>query len=216
MKAAYFFRVLMLCLLSLCLAACISLGNDKGTGVTVYSPQIIVSTKPEWPMAAWSLAINRPIASEILDSPRIAVRSQPGTLQVYQGAVWSDPAPVLMQSALVQAFEDSGKIAAVGRQNEGVRGNLSLLLDMRQFEAVYGDRAQPPSVVIAIQAKLFGNPGGRVLAAKTFRVAIPAKTEKIPEVMNAFDVAMTQVITDIVGWTLITGQTNVWPVESKH
>lgn len=216
MRLPLIFRALFLCLLCSFLSACISLSKDKSADVTIYSPQITVSTKPEWPSVTWPLAISRPIASEMLDSSRIAVRPQPGTLQVYKGAIWSDPLPELVQSTLVQAFEDSGKIAAVGRQNEGVRGNVSLLLDIRQFEAVYDDRNQPPSVVIAIQAKLFGNPGGRVLAAKTFRFTIPAHEEKIPAVMRAFDTAIAQMTTDIVGWTLTNGQANPPQLEPKH
>lgn len=214
MRLPILIRTLSLCLLCVFLGACLSLGKDAR--VTVYSPQITVSPKPEWPTVNWPLVVSRPIAPEMLDSLRIAVRPQPGTLQVYKGAVWSDPLPELLQSALVHAFEDSGKIVAVGRQNEGVRGNVTLLLDIRQFEAVYGDRTQPPSVVIAVQAKLFGNPGSRVLAAKTFRVAIPAGDEEIPEVMHAFDTAMTQTISELMVWTLTNGQANVRTIEPKQ
>lgn len=195
--------------LALCivLGACLSLG--KKPEQTVYSPQVAISTGADWPSVDWPLLVMRPLASDALDTARIVVRPQPGTLQVYQGAAWSDPAPDLLQAALVGAFEDSGKIVAVGRQGSGLRGDFSLLLDMRQFEAVYESGAPSPAAVIQLQAKLLGKPGNRVLAAKTFRVAVPANSKDVPAVVAAFDSALNQSIAQIVGWTLVTGQANV-------
>ena len=195
--------------LALCivLGACLSLG--KKPEQTVYSPQVAISAGADWPSVDWPLLVMRPLASDALDTARIVVRPQPGTLQVYQGAAWSDPAPDLLQAALVGAFEDSGKIVAVGRQGSGLRGDFSLLLDMRQFEAVYENGAASPAAVIQLQAKLLGKPGNRVLAAKTFRVAVPASGKDVPAVVAAFDSALNQSIAQIVGWTLATGQANV-------
>ena len=192
------------------LSGCLSLGGDATT--TVYSPQIAVTPAAEWPSVTWPLVVAKPVASDALDSPRIAVRPEPDRLQVYQGAVWSESAPDLLQTTLVHGFEDSGKIVSVGRQASGVRSDFALLIDMRQFEAVYVDRNQPPAATIVLNAKLLGNPGGRVLAARNFRAEVPAADAKLPAVTAAFDQALTQVSTDIIGWTLTTGQANAQSV----
>ena len=156
---------------------------------------------------AWSLVVAKPTASQALDSARIAVRPQPSTLQVYQGAVWSDPVPELLQNALVRAFEDSGKLVAVGRQSSGVHGDVALLLDMRRFEAAYDQPGQAPHVVIELQAKLLANSGSKVLATRTFHTEVAASSGKIPAVIAAFETALSQSLGDIVGWTLVSGQT---------
>lgn len=194
----------------LSLAGCLSVGDSPN--VTVHSPRLSVPAQDEWPTVSWPLVVIKPLASDALDSTRIAVRPQPGTLQVYKGAVWSDPVPDLLQTQLVRAFEDSGRIIAVGRQASGMRGDFALLLDIRQFESVYADPAQAPAATIEVQAKLLAHPSSRVLASKTFRVAVPASDAKVPAVMAAFDGAMTQAIGEIVGWTLATGQANAQSV----
>lgn len=202
-----FFRMLLAGTLLIALTGCLSLGGDSK--VIVYSPQVKIVVNPEWPNVKWPLVINKPLASETLDATSIAVRPVPDTLQVYADALWSDTAPELLQTALVQGFEDSGKIASVGRQSTGVRGDFALLLDIRQFEAVYADPARPPAAVIEVQAKLLANPSSRVLAAKTFRVSVPARDKEVPQVVTAFDSAMTDLVGQMVGWTLVTGQANV-------
>lgn len=188
------------------LAACSMVGGSKN--VTLYSPQLKIEPQASWPTVDWPLVVARPLASDSLDSMQIAVRPQADTLQVYQGAVWSDAVPDLVQSELVRAFEDSGKIVAIGRQSTGVRGDFVLMTDIRQFESVYRDPAQPPTVVISIQAKLLAQPNTRVLAMRRFDAEVPAADAEIPSVVAAFNAALTQVNTDIIGWTFATGQAN--------
>jgi len=197
------------------MTGCLSLGG--GSPTVIYSPQVKIDAKPEWPSVKWPLVVDRPLAGEALDSSNIAVRPAPGLLQVYAGAQWSDTAPDMLQTALVRSFEDSGKIASVGRQSTGLHGDFALLLDMRQFESVYDDPAKPPSAVIEVQAKLLSNANNRVLAAKTFRVSVAARDKEVPQVVDAFQGAMTDLVGQVVGWTLVTGQANVqMPAATAH
>ena len=189
------------CLLSL--TSCSSISGEKA--VTQYSPQLHVASQAQWPSVHWSLAIAKPVTSEALDSARIAVRRQPNTLQVYQGAVWSDTAPDLLQSALMQAFEDSGKLVSVSRQSSGITSNCALLIDLRRFEAAYDDSGVAPQAVIELRATLVSSPGNAVLATRTFRTAVRANNAQIPAVIAAFEAALSQSLGDVVGWTLASG-----------
>jgi cholesterol transport system auxiliary component len=195
--------VLLASALILSLSACLSSGGGK---TIVYSPPVRIDARPDWPAVNWSLVVGKPLASEALDSSSIAVRPQPGELQAYADAQWSDPAPEMLQTALVQAFEDSGKIASVGRQSAGLHGEFVLLLDLRRFESVYEDPSRPPSAMIEVQAKLLANAGNRVLATRNFLVVAPARDKEIPQVVEAFRAAMTDLVGQVVGWTLVTGQ----------
>lgn len=205
-----FARASLAAVFLLALGGCLSLGGNGD--VTVYSPQLPVAPQADWPAVAWPLVVVRPLASDALDSEHVAVRPLSDVMQVYKGVLWSDPAPDLLQNALVRAFEDSGRIVAVGREQSGGRGAYALQVDMRQFEAVYSQAGRPPAVVVSLQAKLFERPGNRVLAMKPFTVSVPASSAKVPDVMAAFDSATTQALSDIVGWTLVTGQANA----AKH
>ena len=191
------------CLLAL--TGCSAISGEKT--VIQYCPQLHVVSHPEWPTVSWPLAIAKPVTSAALDSERIAVRLQPNTLQVYQGAIWSDPAPDLLQSALVRAFEDSGKLTAVGRQSSGIHSDVTLLIDMRRFEAAYDTPGSAPQAVIELRATLVRSPGNAVLATHTFHTEIRADNAQIPAVIAAFEGALSQSLGDVVGWTLASGQT---------
>jgi len=126
-------------------------------------------------------------------------------LQVYKGANWSDTLPDLVQTAVVEGFENSGKIKTVSRQNSGVPAEVALLLDIREFEAVYAPGARIPAASIRIHAKLLQYPSNRVIAIRTFSTDVPAASKRIPDVIQAFEQGMVRINGEIVGWSLANG-----------
>lgn len=191
----------------LALAAALSLAGCSIVGPTtevqIFAPRTAITADPAWPVVDWQLSVSTPDTHQLLDSTRIAVRPAPDRLQTYKGARWADSAPELLQTALVQAFEDSGRIAAVGRFG-GTRGDFGLFTELRAFEAVYtGGR---PEVVVELQARLVALRGHGGVTSKRFRVVVPSDGEQIEPVVAAFGQAMTQLSQDVVGWTLAEGQ----------
>ena len=150
----------------------------------------------------WQIRIDSPKSSDFLDSTRIAVRRANNTLQVFSAARWSDSVPDLLQNHLTQTFNDSGKITAVTGLDSNTVSDAILLLDIRQFEAVYDDRDEVAAAVISVQANIQLQKTNRIIASKHFLVTIPAADKKIPQVMTAFDAALQQVSQDILSWTL--------------
>lgn len=186
---------------ALLLAACGSIGGPK-TDVTVYAPVTAVQVDPSWPQADWHLTVGMNAANQMLDTARIAVRPTPSELQTYKGASWADNAPDLLQTAIVEGFEDSGKITSVTRFGGGGRGDVGLVMELRAFETDYASGA--PEAVIELQARLVKFHGGGV-AARRFRVAVPGAAPDTASMVEAFGKAMSQVTTEVVGWTLVEG-----------
>ena len=89
---------------SLALAGC-------GIGPTNPPAQIYVldpdfTALPDAPKVDWGLAIARPDVADVHDTQRLALqRGQ--TMDYYADAQWTDSAPRLLQSLLVEAFEKS-------------------------------------------------------------------------------------------------------------
>jgi cholesterol transport system auxiliary component len=177
----------------------------KREPVQVFAPTAApVAVGSDWPAVSWSLLVAKPSASQQLDSERIAVRPGPGAVQVYQAASWADPAPELLQTALVRGFEDSGKILAIARPGSGVHGDYSLQSEVRSFTSVYeGDQ---PQAVVEVYARLVHAADGNVVAARLFREAEPAAGTDVPQVVEAFGRALDRTRDGIIGWTLATGQ----------
>lgn len=196
-------RALALAAALLPLAGCGVL--PKREPIALYRPEAVVATDPAWPQANWQLRIARPYADDAHDSARILVRPQPGELQVYKGAAWTQPAPDLVLDTLLRAFDDSGRVAGVGRRGEGVGADYELLLDLRRFEADYADGAAP-TARIALGARLVRNDDDRVVASRVFEADAPADGTAVAAVDRAFAQGLGTVTTQLIGWTLDEGR----------
>jgi cholesterol transport system auxiliary component len=195
-------RPLLLLPLAL-LAACSILPDREPT--TIYSPaHRAVAVDAAVAPASWSLVIDKPMADEWLNSDTIAVRPDPGAVQVYKGASWSDQAPNLVQTALLRAFEDSQKILSVSRTGSVVHGDFELLTELRAFEAVYTAPGRPEAKV-EIYAKLVDTTDGSVVAARLFSESAPASGVEVQAVVDAFSQALDRSSAQVAGWTLAEG-----------
>lgn len=186
---------------ALLLAGCGSLGGPK-VDVTVFAPATPVQTDPAWPQADWTLSVGVQAANPLLDSPRIAVRPSANQVQTYKGARWANNPPDLLETALMQGFEDSGRIASVSRLGGSGRGDLGLIIEVRAFETVYRDGG--PEAVVEVQARLLQIRAGQVVS-KRFRQTVPGAGADIESMVDAFGRAMSALSTDVVGWTLVEG-----------
>ena len=184
----------------------------KQETVTLYdpTPQRTATQNPAataWPQVDWQLRISRPYADAMHDSARILVRPQPGELQVYKGAAWTQPAPDLVLDTLVRAFADSGRFAGIARRGEGVSGQYELLLDLRRFESDY-DGGATPGARIELGARLVHNADNRVIASRVFDVTVPADGTDVVQITRAFEQAIGDATTQLIGWTLSEGESD--------
>jgi len=202
------FRVATTTLLSLSLvslAGCSVLGSQQRDPVTIYAPQVSVNTDPSWPAVKWQLAVMKPTAARVVDSPRIAVRPIPGELQVYSGVSWSQPPTDLVETTVLRALEDSGKIPSVARSGTGIRADYKLVMDLRRFESDYAGEVVP-SATIELNAKLLHVNEQRVVASRTFLQKQQAAGTEVNQVTSAFNQALGVLAGEVVGWTLTSGE----------
>lgn len=192
----------LVCLLA-GLAGCSVL--PKQEAVSLYRPEPVVTGDAAWPQVPWQLQIARPYADTAHDSARILVRPQPGELQVYKGAAWTQPAPDLVLDTLLRAFADSGRFAGIARRGEGVNAQYELLLDLRRFESDY-DGGTTPRARIALGARLVHNADNRVVASRVFDIDTPADGTEVAQINRAFERGLGDATTQLLGWTLAEGQ----------
>lgn len=152
--------------------------------------------------AAWQLAVAQPSAPQSLDTERIALALTPETMDYYANSAWQDRAPVIVQRALLEGFENSGKIAAVARDTQGIRADYLLQTDLRSFEARYDAPDMVPTVVVEIATKLLRTPDRVIVAALEVRHTAAAAANSVPAVVAAFDTALSDVVEEIVTWAL--------------
>jgi len=198
-------RILLPVAMIATLGGCSLLGSNERSAVTIYSPIVRIQADPGWPKVDWQLVVVKPSAARVVDSPRINVRPSPSELEVYKGVSWAQPATDMLDDALVRGFEDSGRVAGVARATTGIRADYKLALDVRRFEADY--RGQPtPAALIEVNAKLIHVIDQRVVADRTFRQEQPVPTTATADVARAFEQGLKAMTSELVGWTLVTGQ----------
>jgi len=191
------------CLLAV--AGCSVLAGGDRQSTTIYAPQVRIQADPAWPQVSWQLAIAKPSAARLVDSPRINVRPTPGELEVYRGATWSQPATDMLEDTLLRGFEDSGRIAGVARIATGIRSDYKLTIDLRRFESDYRDTTLP-AATIELNAKLIHSIDQRVVASRTFVTVEAAGSTATGDVAKAFESALQKASTELIGWTLLSGQ----------
>jgi cholesterol transport system auxiliary component len=158
---------------------------------------------PNMPDVYWQLSVDVPVAAANVNTGRIALAMSPTSSDYYSKTAWTDRAPVMVQTRIVDSFENSHKIVAVAREAIGLRANYVLQTDLRNFEAMYF-YGQPPIVKVRIVAKLVRLPDRQIIGTATFERCVRARADKVPKVVDAFDQALGSVMKRLVAWTLRT------------
>jgi cholesterol transport system auxiliary component len=154
------------------------------------------------PHVKWQLVVELPTAPAALDTTRVALKRTPFTVEYYGRSAWIDNAPAMVQTLLIESFERTGAITAVGREAIGLRPDIILKTDLREFEAIYNGQDPVPSVLVRMNAKLVEMPERRIIASETFDAEVKAAGAKFTDVVGAFDEAVGKVFKNIVVFTL--------------
>lgn len=141
------------------------------------------------------LIVAQPTTVQALDSDRLIVKDSTGALSFLGGAQWADRVPNLVQTRLIQTFENGSRIAAVGRPGERIVPDFQLNTDIRAFNI----EAASGQAVVEITAKLIGDRTGKVQRAKLFSARVPAGAEGAGAA-QALDQALSQVLIQIARW----------------
>ena len=148
------------------------------------------------------LLLALPNAPAGLDTDRIALSRSPMSLDYFADAQWADRAPLLVQTALLDGFEKSGAVPAVGRDSAGLRADVILESDLRDFAAIYDSPNAPPRATVAFTVKLIKIPERKIIAQKSVSRQQPAAGDTIPEIVRAFDMALGGAVEEAVSWTV--------------
>lgn len=154
------------------------------------------------PRADWQLVVELPVAAAGIESARIALQHNAYQLEYFAKAAWTDNATSMVQTLLIESFENTGSIVGVGREAIGLRPDYLLKTDLREFAAIYDGDNPIPDVWVRIIAKLVKMPERRIIASTVAEYKAKAVGSKFTDVIDAFDDALGHVLKDIVMFTL--------------
>lgn len=193
--------------LGLALAGCSlpDIGSGPPPDLYVLSPK---STFPDdLPVVDWQLVVEEPSTARGIDTDRIAIAPHPLEVKYMAGARWADRAPRMIQQLLIQSFENSQKIVSVGRQSIGLRSDFALKIELREFQAEKTEDGGT-AVRVRLNLKLVRPALGMIVASQSFESVKPSASERVPDIVQAFDDAVGAVLKRAVAWTLKAGSEN--------
>jgi cholesterol transport system auxiliary component len=141
------------------------------------------------------LVIPEPTAPAPSDGERIVVRTGPSSVAVIKGAQWTDRLPRLLQSRLIQTFENAKLLRSVSRPGDGVTPDRALAWEIRRFEM----DAATGQAVVELSVKVL-DPSGRVLGGQIFAAQAPGDAGQGETASLALNAASNDVLRQIVAW----------------
>jgi cholesterol transport system auxiliary component len=196
-------RVLLTASCVVSLAGCSVLPDPPAA--QIYRLSSLSDDPPNGPSLHKRLVIDVPSASESLDTDRIALTRNRTRFDYYADSIWTDRVPVLLQGRLIEAFENDGHIAEVGRDASALTPDYLLETEIRDFEARYGGPdGQPPAVAVALVLSLVRMPDRQMAGQTLITATASAARNDLDSIVEAFDVAVGKAMTGSVAWTLRT------------
>src|SRR3546814_15610633 len=106
----------------------------------------------------------------------------------------------MIQTLMIESFENSRKIVSVGRESIGLRADFILKSELRELQAVYYNGGLPEAWV-RINDKLVQMPRRAIVASQSFDAKVTADADPLPPVVTAYDASPGQVLRRADEWT---------------
>ncbi|NDV85210.1 ABC transporter [Aurantimonas aggregata] len=187
-------RPVLLAFLAASLSSCLS--SPPPATFEISAPAMVQNVAGQ---SRAQILIPEPTAIKTLDSERIVVKPTPFSVQYLAGSQWSDRLPRMVQLRLLQAFENTGRIGAVGVPGQGLAIDYQMVMELRKFEI---EAVGPTRAVIEISVKALNDRNGSVLRTQVFAVQAPVTGTANADYVAALDRAFEQISAEIVRWTL--------------
>jgi len=152
----------------------------------------------------WSLRLDKPMASNTLNSQNIAVVPEGNLISNYKGARWSDPAPALLRNRLLDAFLQDGRVQALSTDDSNLQSDYELGGELLAFQTHYNGKS--PEVLVQYNARLVRSSDQRIISSKRFEARQPLSNPMVPQVVAGFGQAADTLMPQVVQWAIQQGQ----------
>lgn len=160
------------------------------------APKVMTVTAPR--PAKFQLVINEPSAIRSLETDRIMVKPGPAQITYYKDAAWGDRLPRLMQARMVEAFQNTGLVSAVGSRADRLDADIELATEVRAFH-VELDGGQAKAVA-QLYVKVIDGKDGRMIASRGFASSAPTSATDVNQMVLSLNESFDKVLRDVVPW----------------
>jgi len=191
-------RAVIVILAATLLSGCVSKLLTSPPPVT-YDLAGVRSAPPVKGRTSAQVLVPDPFALQTLASQRIVVTRGP-LVAYYPDAQYPDTLPRVVQSRVIQAFEKSKGVRAIGRPGEGLSIDYQLLTNIRTF--AFDVTPAGPFARIEIFAQIMNDRNGRVVDSRLFTASVPVAEDNAPAAIMGLNAALDQVLVEMVAWAV--------------
>ena len=201
------FTLLFALVLAMVLSGC----GGLGTLSRVSTPNDLYALTPKstfagnLPRIRSQIVVEEPTATAAVNTDQIAVFPSPLQVQYLPRARWVDRAPLIVQALLIESFENTGKVPAVGRSTVGLRADYVVITDIREFQAlVRTDEAgnETLEVHVRLNVKIIDAYEDHIIASSSFEKIRGSPSDDPLELATAFDAALGNAMRNAVEWSI--------------
>ncbi|NVO57760.1 membrane integrity-associated transporter subunit PqiC [Rhodobacteraceae bacterium B1Z28] len=200
-------RPFLMTLLVASLGGCAGLGTlkqaAKPNDLYLLSPKSTFSSS--LPRIQKQIVVQEPTATAAVNTDQIAVQPTRLQVQYLPRARWVDRAPLIVQALLVESYENSGKVAAVGRSTVGLRADYVIVPDLREFQGIVvadTENAKTVRIEVRMNIKIIDEFEDKIIASSSFQENVVAASDQTPDLVRAFDDALGKTMRDAVEWSI--------------
>lgn len=153
---------------------------------------------------ARDVTVELPTTSGVLETDRILIRPDALQAQYLPEVRWGDETPVMMQTLMLRALENTNGLRYVGRRPLAGSGDYAIVTELVDFHAQLDAGGESATVLIRMTSRLVRERDASVISSRTFTASAPAASTETPDIVTAFDLAVDQVLIDFAGWTMTT------------
>lgn len=186
--------------------ACSACGSLLKTDLPANVSYVLAPAPPSSAGVAKSnadLSIGRPDLAPGLDSERIAVLKG-RQLDYYRAAQWGGRATEVVQTLLVDSFEDQGLFRSVTAEQSRVASEYVLDISVRDFQAEYANETDAPTAHVTILGRLIRVVDRQLVDTFAATAQSKATDNRLTAVAAAFEAAAHKVVLELAQKTAAT------------
>ena len=151
---------------------------------------------------ARDVVVELPNTSGVLNTDRIMIRPDALQAQYLPDVRWGDEVPVMLQTLMVRALENTNGLRYVGRRPLAGSADYAIVTELVDFQVEPGPDGIGSQVAISLTSRLVREDDAVVISTRTFNIIQPVPSTDTPTLISAFDLASDAFLTQFANWTI--------------
>jgi len=150
------------------------------------------------------LVVEMPTTAGELDTDRILIKVSPRQAEYLPDGRWSEPAPAMVQTLLVNSLLNRGGFRLVSRVGAGLMPDYTLMSEIQAFQAELAGPETPAQVRLGFQMTLIRETDRSIAGTRRFDSTASVASDSTVALVAAIDRAMQSVLREAVDWVRAT------------